>query len=109
MGRAAFLCVLALYAAGCGHRRMFDLTGTWQGGFPNEHSSYEIMTLRQDEGGAISGLVCRLSSGHRIFHDVPVSGKYPGFTSSTSGTPSPQRRPGKTSSSLSAPDMRLKI
>ena len=59
---------------------MFDLSGTWQGGFPNEHSSYEVMTLRQDQGGAISGVICRLSSGHRVFHDVPVSGRYPTFT-----------------------------
>jgi hypothetical protein len=58
---------------------MFDLTGTWQGGFPNEHSAREFMTLRQDDG-AISGVICRLSSGHRVFNDVPVSGRYPTFT-----------------------------
>jgi hypothetical protein len=79
MRPAAFLCVVALYAGGCGHRRMFDLSGTWQGGLSSEHSAYEVMTLRQD-GGTISGVICRISSGHRIFHDVPVSGRYPSFT-----------------------------
>jgi hypothetical protein len=59
---------------------MFDLSGTWQGGFPNEHSAREVMTLRQDQSGAISGVVCRISSGHRVFQDVPVSGRYPSFT-----------------------------
>jgi hypothetical protein len=80
-GRAILLCcaVGTLASPGCGARRRFDLSGTWSGGFAQDHSAREVMTLRQD-GDAISGLVCRISSLHRVFYDVPVSGRYPMFT-----------------------------
>ena len=37
-------------------------------------------TIALQEGVLITGLACRLSSGHRIFADGPVSGRYPSFT-----------------------------
>jgi hypothetical protein len=67
------------FAFACGEGRVFDVTGTWQGGLASEHSAYQVMTLQQQDG-VISGFICRISSGHRIFRDVPVSGRYPLFT-----------------------------
>jgi hypothetical protein len=52
-----------LSALGCEEPR-FDLTGTWTGGSSQDHSGREILTLRQDEDD-ITGLVYRISSGHR--------------------------------------------
>jgi hypothetical protein len=69
----------ALSAFGCEEPLRFDVTGTWTGGSAQDHSGREVMTLRQDDED-ITGLVCRISSGHRVFFDVPVSGRYPRVT-----------------------------
>jgi hypothetical protein len=77
--RRLLLALLALGAPSCGHEDVFDLSGTWSGGSSTDHSARQVLTIWQD-GRDITGLVCRISSGHRVFYDVPVSGRYPTFT-----------------------------
>ena len=69
------MTVLVLACASCG--RDYSADGTWyRGGVSGDHFGSYVMQLRRD-GDRITGVACRLSSGHRIFVDRPVSGKYP--------------------------------
>jgi hypothetical protein len=76
MRSAIVASILAVSASGCANREVFDLTGTWQGSESTDRNASVVMMLRQDDRD-VTGVVCRVSSGRRVFYDVPVSGRYP--------------------------------
>ncbi len=74
--RSVLAGVLAMGLAACHSHDVFRIDGTWRGGYTGEHSAYYVMTLQQ-QGDQVSGVLCRISSLHRIFFDLPVHGRYP--------------------------------
>jgi len=80
--------ILAFTLAWTGCAADFPVDGTWRGGTATDHFASYVMQLRQD-GDRISGVVCRVSSLHRVFFDRPVSGRYPwmSFDTALDGDP----------------------
>jgi hypothetical protein len=73
--RPAFVGLLAL--AACHHGVIFPMAGTWmRGGISGDHFGLVAMQLA-DDGTRVNGVVCYSESGHLIYRDVPVSGRYP--------------------------------
>jgi hypothetical protein len=71
----ALVPTLAFALVSCGAD--YAVEGTWERCCASgDHFGSYVMQLRRD-GDAISGVVCRLSSGHRVFVDRLVSGRYP--------------------------------
>jgi len=69
--------VVALLLTSCGERIIFPVDGAWlRGGISGDHSGIIVMLLKQD-GNNITGSACRTSSGHLIYRDTPVTGRYP--------------------------------
>jgi hypothetical protein len=83
--RLALLVAGALLVGSCGEDQTFPIDGAWvRGGISGDHSGAIYLLLTQD-GDTVVGTACRLSSGHRIYKDVTVTGRYPRISFLVSG------------------------
>jgi hypothetical protein len=79
-GPAWISIAAACLIGACGHSQTYSMDGAWiRGGVSGDHFGIIVLLLREEDG-RVTGTACRTSSGHLIFRDVPVTGRYPRLT-----------------------------